>query len=262
MRKTFLVIISLIIIFPMFIVLLLSMFSYYRFPLIFPQNFTSEFWKSVVFENPLLVSSLANSVVLAICNGICSTVVGIMTARALVRHAFIGKKAVKAFFTLPLFIPAMALFLGIHSVMIRLHLMNRCSGIILAHMLISIPYAINIFISFFQGINQDMEDVGKTLGCTPISLFIRIVLPLIMPGIYLSFSISFLISFTEYFSTFLIGGGKVITFVTMMYPYIHNGDLGHGAVLGLIFIGINVCIFYLAEHLSKRKLKIENYLFE
>lgn len=262
MKKIFLIFISLVMIFPMLIVLLLSMFSYYRFPLIFPQHFTNTFWKTAVVENPLFVSSLANSIVLATCNGICSTVVGIMTARALVRHEFMGKRVLRMFFTLPLFIPAMALFLGVHSVMIRLQLMNHCSGIILAHMLISVPYGVNIFISFFQGINRDMEDVGKTLGSRPITLFARIVLPLIMPGIYLSFSISFLISFTEYFSTFLIGGGNIITFSTMMYPYVHNGDLGNGAVLGIIFISINVGIFYLTEYLSRKKLKIDSYLFE
>ena len=262
MKKLIMILVATSIILPIILLILFSMFSYYRFPLLFPKNLTFSFWRSSVLHNPLFFSSLRNSIIIGVCNGLCSTFFGIMTARALVSYEFKGKCLIKRLVTVPLFIPAIALFLGLHIVLLRLRLVNSLCGIVIAHVIISLPYAINIFISFFRGISPDMEAVATTLGCGDVKIFKRIILPLIMPGIYLSFSLSFLISFSEYFSSFLMGGGRVITFATLMYPYLSNNDIGNGSVLGIVFIGINALVFFITESFSRKKLKIESYLFE
>lgn len=262
MKKIILIIISFVIIFPILLVLLLSFYSYYRYPLLLPEKFVLVYWINTIINNPRFYSSLLNSIFVGSLNGVFATIIGIMTSRALVKYQFIGNKAIKIIFSIPLFIPAIALFMGIHLVMIKFQLINTYAGVILAHMLISIPYATSIFISFFQGINKDMENAAKTMGCRTNRLYLKILLPLLAPGIYLSFSISFLISFSEYFSTFLIGGGRVQTLSFMLYPYIVNGDMGNAAALSVVFIAVNISVFLLADFLSHKKIKIDNYLFE
>ncbi len=262
MKKLILILGALVFALPTVLVALLSVYAYYRFPLILPRGFTTSFWTRALLHNPLFVSSFCNSLIIATCNGFFSTSIGMMTARALTRYNFIGKGIINKLYTIPLFIPAIALFLGMHTVMISIGLMNSYAGVILAHMMISLPYAISVFISFFKGINPELEDVAKTLGCRPIDLYRKIIVPLTLPGILLSFSICFLISWTEYFSTFLMGGGRLMTLATLMYPYIHNFDIGHGAVLGVVFIVTNQLVFSIAAYISKKKLKIESYLFE
>jgi putative spermidine/putrescine transport system permease protein len=168
----------------------------------------------------------------------------------------------KAIYSLPLFIPSVALFVGVHSMMIKFQLINSFTGVVFGHMLVSIPYATSIFISLFQGISSDMEDAAKTLGCKQKMLYSKLLLPLLAPGIYLSFSIGFLISFSEYFSTFLIGGGRVLTLASILYPYISNGDTGNAAALGIVFISINMAVFLFADYVYRKKRKISNYLFE
>lgn len=262
MKKLILLLTVIIILFPMTLVLLLSIFSYYRYPLLFPDKFTLGLWKNIIMGNSQFYISVLNSIVIGTLNGILATLVGVMTARALVKYKFFGDRFIKIFFSLPLFIPSIALFMGVHLMMIKLHLINSITGVVLAHMLVSVPYATNIFISFFKGINPDMENVARTMGCSQIRIYLKILLPLLAPGIYLSFSIGFLISFSEYFSTFLIGGGKVRTLSSMLYPYISNGDTGNAAVLGVIFILVNISVFFIADFLSHKKNKIESYLFE
>lgn len=262
MKRLILLVVIFVFVFPILLLLLFSVFSYYRYPLMFPHKFTLEFWENTLLGNYLFYAGILNSIVVGILNGVSATTVGIMTARALVKYKFPGRGIIKVIFSLPLFIPSIALFMGVHLMMIKFHLINSCMGVVLGHMLISIPYTVSIFISFFQGIGPDMENVARTMGCSKIKLFSKILIPLLAPGIYLSFSISFLISFSEYFSTFLIGGGKVLTLSTMLYPYISNGDTGSSAVLGIIFILINALMFLFADYLSRKKIKITNYLFE
>ncbi len=262
MKKFILLLTTFVILFPMMLVLLLSMFSYYRYPLLFPEKFTLEFWKNTMLGNSQFYISVLNSIVVGTLNGILATLVGMMTARAFTKYKFFGDKFIKTIASIPLFIPSIALFMGVHLMMIKLHLINSFTGVVLAHMLVSVPYATNIFISFFMGINPDMENVARTMGCKQTSIYTKILLPLLAPAIYLSFSIGFLISFSEYFSTFLIGGGKVRTLSSMLYPYISNGDTGNAAVLGVIFILVNISVFFIADLLARKKNNTGNYLFE
>ncbi len=262
MKKVFLLLSAFAILFPMTLVLLSSFYTHYRYPLLFPESFTLKFWGKTIFHNPQFYTSLSSSLVVGILNGVLATLVSMLTARALVTYNFFGKRFLNVIFSLPLFIPAIALFMGVHLMMIKFQLANSMMGVVLAHMLISIPYGTNIFISLYQGINPDMENVARTLGCKEARLYFKVLLPLLAPGIYLSFSIGFLISFSEYFSTFLIGGGSVQTLAFMLYPYIANGDTGNGAALGVVFILVNILVFFIAEYLSRKINKTNTYLFE
>lgn len=261
MKKVILILVVFTIAFPLFLIFLLSFFSFYKFPLLLPQNFSLTFWKNSTFGNNLFVESMLTSIFIGILNALLSSAIGILTARSITKYDFKGKKIVQLLFSVPLFIPSIALFIGIHMMMIKFSLINSYTGVILAHMMVSIPYSINIFVSFFKGISPDLEDAARTLGCKRLFLYRKVIMPLLTPGIYLSISICFLISFSEYFSTFLIGGGRVITLSMLMFPYLSNGDYGNGAVLGVVFISINLVIFFIADYLARKNLKIGNYLF-
>ncbi len=47
---------------------------------------------------------------------------------------------------------------------------------------------------------------------------------------------TFVISFSQYFLTFLIGGGHVITYPIVMFPFIQSGDRTIASSFSLIFI--------------------------
>lgn len=262
MKKVILLASSLVILVPIALSIMLSMYAYYRYPLLLPNKFTLEFWENTIRNNGLFYSSVGNSLLIGVFNGVLVSLIGLMTARALVKYEFIGRSFMKSLFSLPLFIPSMALFMGAHTMMIKLQLINSFAGVVLAHMLISIPYATSIFIALLQGIHPDIENAARTLGCKQTMIYTKVLLPLLAPGIVLSFAVGFLISFSEYFSTFLIGGGKVLTLATILYPYITNRDTGNAAVLGIIFISVNMLLLFIADYLYRKKRKISTYLYE
>jgi len=262
MKKIIVAVFIMVLMIPICLMILLSFFSYYKYPQLLPTLFTPDYWYQLLLTNSLLWEGLINSIVIGAFTAIAATIVGLMTGRALTRYAFKGKKMLLLLFSLPLFVPSIALFIGIHMMMIRLSLMNTYLGIIIVHMIICIPYATIISMSFFQGIPQDMEDVARTLGCTNINLFLKIMGPLMMPGIALSLSICFLLSFSEYFSVFLFGGGKIITLSMVMFPYVSNSDYGNGAAISLVFMLVNLGVFFIADFVIRKKTKERHYLYE
>ncbi|MDW7657923.1 MAG: ABC transporter permease subunit [Bacillota bacterium] len=261
MKKLILILASAAIFVPIIIILIASISTLAAYPELIPGQLTLRYWQNMIFRNSLFAESLVNSIIIGAVNGFLSGIVGMLTARALVSHDWPGKKWLHHFSAIPLFVPAIALFMGVHVVLIRFQLINSLIGVVLAHMLVTIPYSTNIFVAFFQGIPVDLENAARTLGCSRWACFRKILLPLLLPGVWLAFSIGFLISFSEYFSTFLIGGGRVITLAGLMYPFVSNSDTSNGAVLGVLFIVTNLAVFLIAERISKSKIKVDNYLF-
>jgi putative spermidine/putrescine transport system permease protein len=260
MKSIWLVLVSLGIAFSLLSLFILSFAAYFPYPLLLPEHFSLQFWENTLVENSLFCEGIVQSMVLGSCSAFFATLIGIMAGRALERYDFTGKVLVGWLVSLPLFIPAIVLFMGVHSVMIQLTLVNTYLGVVISHVMISIPYTTHIFRDFFRNIPVDMEEVAKTLGSGNRLLYQKILLPLLMPGLILSFGISFLLSFSEYFSTFLIGGGRIITLSMVMYPYIANGDMGNGSVMGMVFLGINMGIFYVLDRVVTKKMKEESYL--
>ena len=260
MKKAFLILFSISLIIPVLLVIIFSLFTGFKYPDLFPNFFTLKYWGDVFLRNSLFVQSIINSFLVGSLTGIFATVIGFMTGRGVLK--FKHNKFFRLLFSLPLFIPATALFIGVYAILLRFNLINNIPAVVIAHAVICIPYSVHIFISFLMGINPDMEKQARILGGNTFDITKRILIPLLKPAMILSFSISFLISLSEYLSTFLMGGGKVIMISMIMYPYMQNADVQHGSVLAVVFLVINITIFSVAGIITRRKSKIQSYLYE
>ncbi|MDI6453059.1 ABC transporter permease [Peloplasma aerotolerans] len=247
---------------PIVIMVLLSLFSYYRYPILFPRSFNLIYWETLFLRNQLFIQAIKQTLIVSTLTAFFSTLVGFTSAKALVDQRLKANKILMVFISLPLFIPAIALFIGVHHILIRMNLANTYTGVILAHVLISLPYTTSIGITFFKGIDPNYTKIAQTLGAKQSRIITKIMVPLLLPGLILSFSIGFLLSTSEYFSTFIIGGGRVITLSTILYPYIENADDGNAAAVSVVFILFNILVFVFADRLSRRLTKGRKYLYE
>ena len=57
----------------------------------------------------------------------------------------------------------------------------------------------------------------------------------------------FIISFSQYFLTLIIGGGNVITYPLVMFPYIQSGDRTLSSLYSIVFIIISLIRVVLIE---------------
>ncbi|MDW7672834.1 MAG: ABC transporter permease subunit, partial [Bacillota bacterium] len=246
---------------PMSYVILYSFFAAIPFPELLPRHFSLQFWENVLRRNALFVPGLFTSLQLAALTGLLTTMLGLLAARSLSRMKRSASLSWFALISLPLFVPAMILMLSLHLLMLRLSLANSPTAVLLAHVIISLPYAVAILTAYFRGIGNGMEETAKTLGCTSFHYHRKLLLPLMMPGLFFSFAIGFLMSFSELFSVLLLGGGNVLTFSMLMYPALTNSQWGAGAVMGTLFLLIHLSLFLLADHWTRRGQSGTDYLF-
>ena len=242
-------------------VVLYSFFAANPFPELLPSRFSFQFWENTLMRNAQFFPALLTSVQLAVFTGLITTALGMMAARSLSRMKWRASLSWFALISLPLFIPAMILMLSLHLLMLRFSLANSKTAVLLAHVIISLPYAAAILTAYVKGIGTGLEETAKTLGCTPFHYYQKLLLPLMMPGLFLSFCIGFLLSFSELFSVLLLGGGSVLTFSMLMYPAMTNGQWGTGAVMGTLFLLVHLGLFFLADYWVRRSLSGTDYLF-
>ncbi|TJX12885.1 ABC transporter permease subunit [Tissierella creatinini] len=250
--KLFLYLIAFTILAPLVILVLWTFTSRWPWPNLFPTSFSLRALEEVFAPYANLLPTLVSSILLSLTVALLSAIVGTMTARALVFYDFFGKGLIKLLTMAPNIVPGTVFAMGIHVVFIRMSLADTLVGVIIVHLIYTLPYSINIMRDLTSSIGQQMELQAYVLGASPLKSFIYITLPLLAPGVLASMNMAYITSFSQYFLTLLIGGGKIRTLSTLMVPFIAKGDRSIGSAYALIFVLSTLTIFIVMDRVIKR----------
>lgn len=250
--KFFLYIALFTILAPILIVVLWTFTNRWPWPELLPQTYSLRSIKEVLSPHANSFSTLFSSILLSLIVAVLSTIVGTMTARALVIYDFRGKRLIDFLSIAPILVPGTVFAMGIHIIFIKISLSDTFFGVIIVHLIYTLPYSINIMKDLTESIGEKIEIQAYVLGASPLKSFRFITLPLLIPGIMTSISMAYIISFSQYFITLLIGGGKVKTFSVLMVPFIAKGDRTLGSAYALIFIVSTLLIFIPINRIGKR----------
>ena len=80
------------------------------------------------------------------------------------------------------FIPGIAIYISLYSMMAKMGLLNGYQALILPYTAWQIPFSMYIFKKFFETIPMDIIESSRIDGCTEFRTFFSIVLPLVTPA--------------------------------------------------------------------------------
>jgi len=226
-------------------------FARWQWPDLFPSAFSLR-GLGVIFADPYIGRVLFSSVILSSCVAVIATIIGTMTARALVLYDFKGKALVSFAGMLPIIVPAASFAMGVHVAFLKMGLGDTWSGLVLVHLIYSVPYTISIMTDLTAMTGDRLELQAQVLGVSPLRAFCHVSLPIMMPGILSSMSMAYVVSFSQYFLTLLIGGGRVRTLSLVMVPYIQSGDRTVASAYASLFIITLVMVFAVMEFFARR----------
>ena len=238
MKKTALFLSLLVpVIFPFIPLLLWSFSEKWFYPSLFPEQFGLRAW-SYVFNTAgsQILSTLSTSFTLAITTAIISLILGIPAGRALGLYEFPGKRLIMLFLLLPIIVPPLSISMGLHLWFIKINLAESFLGVVLIHLTFCLPYAIYVLRGVFSDYNPDYEAQARSLGACPLIILFRVTLPMILPGIVVAALFSFLLSWSQYLSTLIIGGGRLLTLPILLFSLMASGDRPVAAAVSLVFI--------------------------
>ena len=196
-------------------------------------------WDYIFSPVSRVVESTGNTLLIAIIVTLLCTLISLPAARVIAREKFRGKSFIEFFLLTPLIIPEIAVGLGILVTFIQLGLAGTFAGIILVHLIPTIPYMVRVLTSVFQGLSSDYEEQARVLGAGPFKTLVHVTIPMILPGIIAGGLFAFLISSNIFLLTFFIGRGQIETLPTLLFSRVSGGGALDAVAAGVALI---VCI--------------------
>jgi len=203
-----------------------------------PPSAWSTRWYVALMNNAEMVESFWNSLLLAACVTAITLLIGTSAAVALTRWSFAGRDALVSLFTAPLLLPSIVLGLAILVIFVGYGLVGSWPGMIVGHLVITLPYALRVLITGLSTLPPSVEDAAGTLGASPWQVFRRITLPLMAPALVASAALSFIVSFDEVVISLFIAGTQLKLLPLTLYHYVESWtDPLVAAVSALMVLG-------------------------
>ncbi|CAM3784741.1 ABC transporter permease [Alkalicoccus chagannorensis] len=233
---------------PVLFLFLRSITFGWRYPDLFPSDWSMRAWH-VIAGDPQILQALLTTMLVGITVVALNLLLGIPAAYALSHGRLKGVVWLETILFLPILVPVLAIAMGLHITMIRLGLADHISGVILIHLLPTLPYTIRVLRSGFDRIAPGWRRLGDTLGAPRITLFVTGLLPMMRPSLRSAAVLAFVISLSQYVLTAIIGGGQVTTLPLLYYPFFDSADQAVIAGFSVVFAALPAVFLLLWESL-------------
>jgi len=201
-------------------------------------------------------SALYLSAKLALATAAILAPVGILLGRLLAWRDFRGKSLIEALLALPLVLPPtvlgyyLLLAMGGASPVARAHewlagrpLVFTFTGLVIASLIINLPFAIQPMQRGFEAIGKDVRDAAKCCGMRPWRIFTRIELPLAWSGIASALVLTFAHTLGEFGVVLMVGGniaGETRTVSVAIYDRVQAFDDRGAGIMAATLLGISL----------------------
>lgn len=247
--------------FPLAVLLVWSFARNWPWPDLIPGTFGLRGYAYIFSTHSKSIQTLLFSFWLSLVVTIVTLAISIPAAKALGVYSFKGREFIKLFILTPIIVPTVAVAMGLHTAFIKMGLANTFIGVVLVHLIPCLPYGVRILTNVFEITGESLEMQARVLGASPFQTFVNITLPMIIPGIVSAGSLIFIVSFSQYFLTFLIGGGRIVTFSMMMFPFIQSGDRMMASSYSIIFIATTMIFLSMMEKMLKIHYNAKDYFY-
>ena len=151
-----------------------------------------------------VVPSLWRSIEVALLTLVISLGIGIPAGYALARFAFRGSDAFRLGVVATRAFPIVILSIPLAVIFLRWGIDDTVIGVALMHTALALPFTVLITSSVFISVPRELEEAALTLGCTPASAFVKVVMPLALPGLAAASIFTFVLSWNEVFAAVIL----------------------------------------------------------
>ena len=184
----------------------------------------STYWYKELFHDANTLGALRNTLILALCAAILSTIMGTAAAVGMnkLRNKYM-KAAMNTVTNLPMVNPE--IITGI-SLMLMFVFAGRLMGmatslnfatILIAHITFCLPYVILQVLPKLRQMDKALPEAAMDLGCTPFRAFLKVELPEILPGVLTGMIMAFTLSLDDFVISYFTSGNGFETLHIRIY---------------------------------------------
>lgn len=243
--------------FPFISIIIWSIAAGWRFPDLLPEEYSLRGYAVSFDPNGDIIRGVITSTAIALIVGVIATAIGSAAGRAIAMYTFKMKKLFQFLVLAPLIVPGLAVTMGIQILFIKYGLSDTLQGVILAHLIPTVPYVVMIMSGTFANFDPSYEEQGQVLGASRFTVLRKITLPIVLPGLAVSFLFAFVISWSEYILTLLVGGAAVKTLPMVLFAFLRGSDLTLVGAASIVFmIPPLILLRFTSKHLVGRSSSV------
>lgn len=220
-------------------------------------NFTLDHYKELL-TTPKALASIRKSLFLAVSSATICSVIGTAVVIAVRKSKGFLKKTLEGISLLPEMLPSIVLVIGLmlfwNAIYKVIPLYNTIGIMVLAYVVLYLPYTVQYVTSAFTQINESLLEAGRTFGGTPAYVFCRVTLPMISRGIFAGWMMIFIIAFRELVTASLIAPPNTLVVSTYINREFEQGSVSLGMAMAVLCVLITTtALLVFNRFVGKRK---------
>lgn len=217
----------------------------------FPPHALSLAWYQTALLNRDFADSFVYSIQVAAWTTALALAMAVPAALAMVRSPGPTTKLARSLALVPLTFPQVLIALALLEFFVAaLGVRVSMWVLVLGHLVVTVPFVVQIVASALYGFNRSYEEAAMTLGSSPTRTLFKVTLPIIRPAVITAAVFVFILSFDNVgISLFLTTPGRV-PIPIRMFQYVDTHYDPTIAVISTFLIGVAVIALLLLQRLG------------
>lgn len=216
----FVLLVLIYLILPVVIIVPMS-FSDTRF-LSFPPQSLSLRWYESFLGSRTWMQSARVSLMVAGLTVLIATPLGVAAAYAISNSTLRIVRSLQLVLLLPLMVPIIIIAVGVFFVYAKVGLLNTLPGLVLANVMLGLPYVITAVLAGLRSFDHTQEMVARGLGMNRLRSFLVVTLPQIKTSVISGGLFAFISALDETIVALFISGGQNQTLTKRMFTALRD----------------------------------------
>ena len=209
-------------------------------------------WYERLFNNDTLIQAAFHSVTIAFFAATLATIVGGLTAIALYRYRFRGKKAVSGMLFIVMMSPDIVMAVSLLALFMVVGISLGFWSLLLAHVTFCLPYVTVTIFSRLNGFDARMLEAAKDLGASEVTILRKIILPLALPAVVSGWLLSFTISLDDVVVSSFVSGVSYEILPLRIFSLVKTGVTPEVNALATIMIVLSLGLVILSQLVTRK----------
>ena len=128
-------------------------------------------------------------------------------------------------------VPGITFLVPLFIIFRRLGMIDTYASLILAHMLVGLPFIVWVMVPFFESIPRELTEAAVVDGASSLRTFVSVVLPLSGPGIVTASILSFVFSWNNFMFSIVLASSRTRTVPVAIYNFISYAQIDWGGLM-------------------------------
>ena len=217
--------------------------------------FTLSHWLEL-FGDPILFSSLANSLILGTTTALLAVVLFSLVAYVIVRSQLAGRGLVDMMAWVPWAIPGVLMGLALLwlylETPLRAVLYGSMTGLVLAMIIKELPVGTQLLKAGFARLGNELEEAARICGASWPLTYRRVILPLVSPVLINVAVLSFQGAVRDIATVVFLYNNASRPLSILLLEYSFSGELERGAAVGILLVVMISVMALIARRLGYR----------